>query len=84
TAASTGSDLNGKAAQDAALQIRARLADVAARHFGVEAATVRFADGLVLAGEQSLPFVELVMKAYLQRVQLWSDGFYSTPKVHWD
>jgi xanthine dehydrogenase large subunit len=39
---------------------------VAARHFGVEATTVRFADGLVLAGEQSLPFVELVMKAYLR------------------
>jgi xanthine dehydrogenase large subunit len=55
TAASTGSDLNGKAAQDAALQIRARLAEVAARHFGVEATTVRFADGLVLAGEQSRP-----------------------------
>ncbi|NQE47963.1 xanthine dehydrogenase molybdopterin binding subunit [Herbaspirillum rubrisubalbicans] len=84
TAASTGSDLNGKAAQDAALQIRARLAEVAARHFKVEVSALRFADGLVLAGEQSLPFVELVMQAYLQRVQLWSDGFYSTPKVHWD
>ncbi|QJQ02165.1 xanthine dehydrogenase molybdopterin binding subunit [Herbaspirillum rubrisubalbicans] len=84
TAASTGSDLNGKAAQDAALQIRARLAEVAARHFQVETSALRFADGLVLAGEQSLPFVELVMQAYLQRVQLWSDGFYSTPKVHWD
>ncbi|WP_288393136.1 xanthine dehydrogenase molybdopterin binding subunit [uncultured Herbaspirillum sp.] len=84
TAASTGSDLNGKAAQDAALQIRARLAEVAARHFKVETSALRFADGLVLAGEQSLPFVELVMQAYLQRVQLWSDGFYSTPKVHWD
>ncbi|WP_288407398.1 xanthine dehydrogenase molybdopterin binding subunit [uncultured Herbaspirillum sp.] len=84
TAASTGSDLNGKAAQDAALQIRARLAEVAARHFKVESSALRFADGLVLAGEQSLPFVELVMQAYLQRVQLWSDGFYSTPKVHWD
>ncbi|WP_044530658.1 xanthine dehydrogenase molybdopterin binding subunit [Herbaspirillum sp. B65] len=84
TAASTGSDLNGKAAQDAALQIRARLAEVAARHFKVESSALCFADGLVLAGEQSLPFVELVMQAYLQRVQLWSDGFYSTPKVHWD
>jgi len=84
TAASTGSDLNGKAAQDAALQIRERLAQVAARHFGVDASAIRFADGLVMAGEQSIAFVELVMKAYLQRVQLWSDGFYSTPKVHWD
>ncbi|NUU01237.1 xanthine dehydrogenase molybdopterin binding subunit [Herbaspirillum robiniae] len=84
TAASTGSDLNGKAAQDAALQIRARLAQVAAKRFEVDASEVRFADGLVIAGEQSVAFPDLVMQAYLQRVQLWSDGFYSTPRVHWD
>ena len=34
TAASTGSDLNGKAAQDAARQIRARLAQFAAERYG--------------------------------------------------
>ncbi len=84
TAASTGSDLNGKAAQDAALQIRARLAQVAATLLGAEADAVRFADGRVMAGEQSMAFGEVVMKAYLQRVQLWSDGFYATPTVHWD
>ena len=84
TAASTGSDLNGKAAQDAALQIRARLAAVAAKRFDVDVAEVRFADGLAIAGEQSIAFADLAMQAYLQRVQLWSDGFYSTPKVHWD
>jgi xanthine dehydrogenase large subunit len=84
TAASTGSDLNGKAAQDAALQIRNRLVQVAARHFQTSAEQIRFADGSVSDGEQSLGFTELVMQAYLQRVQLWSDGFYSTPRVHWD
>ncbi|MBL8442876.1 MAG: molybdopterin-dependent oxidoreductase, partial [Zoogloeaceae bacterium] len=35
-------------------------------------------------GDRTLPFVELVMQAYLARVQLWSDGFYTTPKLHWD
>ena len=84
TAASTGSDLNGKAAQDAALQIRQRLSAVAAKKFACDASEVQFADGVVSAGTQSLPFDELVMQAYLQRVQLWSDGFYSTPRVHWD
>ena len=84
TAASTGSDLNGKAAQDAALQIRDRLAQVAAKRFQVDASAVHFADGIVSSGAQSLPFTELVAQAYLQRVQLWSDGFYSTPRVHWD
>jgi xanthine dehydrogenase large subunit len=24
------------------------------------------------------------MSAYVARVQLWSDGFYATPKLHWD
>ena len=33
---------------------------------------------------QSISFNELVNEAYLNRVQLWSDGFYKTPKLKWD
>ncbi|HRD35539.1 MAG TPA: xanthine dehydrogenase molybdopterin binding subunit, partial [Rhodocyclaceae bacterium] len=84
TAASTGADLNGKAAEDAARQIRLRLAELAARTHGGDTAAVRFADDQVYVGDRTLPFVELVMQAYLARVQLWSDGFYTTPKLHWD
>jgi xanthine dehydrogenase large subunit len=84
TAASTGADLNGKAAQDAARQIRERLAQHVARGRGVEAASVCFgADHVEVAGER-LPFADVVMSAYLARVQLWSDGFYATPGLHWD
>jgi xanthine dehydrogenase large subunit len=84
TAASTGSDLNGKAAQDAARQIRDRLAAFAAAQHGGEASAVRFADDEVRVNGLVLPFTELVLQAYLARVQLWSDGFYATPKLHWD
>ncbi|MBC7584356.1 MAG: xanthine dehydrogenase molybdopterin binding subunit [Tardiphaga sp.] len=84
TAASTGADLNGKAAQDAARQIRERLAAFAAQTFGVDAAEVRFAAGQVRAGEHAIAFKALVAKAYLARVQLWSDGFYATPGLSWD
>ncbi|WIV96595.1 xanthine dehydrogenase molybdopterin binding subunit [Kinneretia aquatilis] len=86
TAASTGSDLNGKAAQDAARQIRLRLQPLAAQLLGCTEAELRFAgDHVHGAGESSsLPFTELVAKAYLQRIQLWSDGFYATPGLHWD
>ena len=84
TAASTGADLNGKAAQDAARKIRARLAEFAAGQYGGAANEVRFAAGNVFVGGLSLPFEELVAKAYLARVQLWSDGFYATPGLHWD
>lgn len=87
TAASTGSDLNGKAAQDAARQLRERLAAFAAKQYGdgaVDASMVRFGDDRVWIGSTGVPFGEVVAKAYLARVQLWSDGFYATPKLHWN
>ena len=84
TAASTGADLNGKAAQDAARTIRERLAAFAAQQYGGEANVVRFAADTVFVNGLALPFGELVAKAYLARVQLWSDGFYATPGLHWD
>ena len=84
TAASTGSDLNGKAAQDAARQLRERLAALAAEQLGGDASEVEFSDDCVRSAGQSLPFVQLVQMAYENRVQLWSDGFYKTPGLHWD
>ena len=84
TAASTGSDLNGKAAQDAARQIRERLARLFAHQHGVDDATVRFENERVRGGDVEVGFDELVAQAYVARVQLWSDGFYATPGLHWD
>ena len=92
TAASTGTDLNGKAAQDAARQIRERLAAFFADKHGGDAAAVRFANNKVSsgptvdgqAGAPAVSFDDLVMQAYQARVQLWSDGFYATPGLHWD
>ncbi|MEZ5448346.1 MAG: molybdopterin cofactor-binding domain-containing protein [Thiolinea sp.] len=84
TAASTGADLNGKAAEHAAHQIRARLTDVFLSHFTLQPQPVQFADNQVSAGEHALSFRELVGLAYQARVQLWSDGFYKTPDLHWD
>ncbi|WP_083748778.1 xanthine dehydrogenase molybdopterin binding subunit [Pelomonas sp. KK5] len=84
TAASTGADLNGKAAQDAARKIKLRLAALAAKLMGGVAEEVRFGGDVVRSGEASMPFPELVAKAYLERVQLWSDGFYATPGLSWD
>ncbi len=84
TAASTGADLNGKAAQDAARQIRERLTAFAAQTFKVDPAKILFADNHVLIDGSPEPFQSLVRKAYNARVQLWSDGFYATPGLHWD
>jgi xanthine dehydrogenase large subunit len=85
TAASTGADLNGKAAQDAARQIRERMSAYAVKLYGDDdGQPVRFFDNKVHVNGHVLPFPELVQKAYLARVQLWSDGFYATPGLHWD
>ena len=84
TAASTGADLNGKAAQIAAAQVRERLAAFASGRYGGAAGDVRFAADRVHVNGEAHPFVEIVAQAYLARVQLWSDGFYATPGLHWD
>ena len=84
TAASTGADLNAMAAMDAAATIRARLCEFLARTTGCDPAAVSFQDGQVEAGDTRFAFAQLVQQAYEARVQLWSDGFYTTPKIHWD
>jgi len=84
TAASTGSDLNGKAAQDAARQIRERLAACAAARHGGTLDAVRFANDKVEVAGRTLGFDTVVGEAYLDRVQLWSDGFYATPGLSWN
>ena len=84
TAASTGSDLNGKAAQHAAHQIRERLAQFAAGRYGGVSNSVTFANDKVHVNGKSLPFADVVAAAYTERVQLWSDGFYATPGLSWD
>jgi len=84
TAASTGADLNGKAAQNAARKIRDRLAEFAAEYFSGDATDIEFANDRVSCGEQSLAFTEFVVLAYQSRVQLWSDGFYKTPGLNWN
>jgi xanthine dehydrogenase large subunit len=84
TAASTGADLNGKAAEDAARQIKIRLAEFAAAQLGGNAADVVFASDSVTVNGKAIAFTDLVQQAYHARVQLWSDGFYATPKLNWD
>lgn len=84
TAASSGSDLNGMAAQIAARQIRDRLAALAGDHFGVPAAEVQFRDDHVFAGNESVSFAELAKRAHMARTHLSAAGHYATPKLHWD
>ena len=84
TAASSGSDLNGMAALDAAEQIKARLVGFAVEKWGVPATDVSFLPNAVRVGTEIIPFDAFIKQAYMARVQLSAAGFYKTPDIHWD
>ena len=84
TAASSGSDLNGMAAQNACVTIRDRLAEFIAAKHNTSPDCVRFADGKVQFGDEAFDFDQVVLWAYQARVSLSSTGFYATPKIVWD
>ncbi|RDE22874.1 xanthine dehydrogenase molybdopterin binding subunit [Motiliproteus coralliicola] len=84
TAASSGADLNGKAAQNAAQTIKQRLVVFAAHHFNVTEEDVRFANNHVLIRDEVLPFAEFIQLAYFHQISLSSTGFYRTPKIYYD
>jgi xanthine dehydrogenase large subunit len=68
TAASSGADLNGMAAKNAAETIRERLDAFAATQ----------------EGSASWTFGQLCRRAHLARISLAATGFYATPKIHYD
>jgi xanthine dehydrogenase large subunit len=84
SAASSSSDLNGKAAQAAAQTIRQRLIRLACDTYAVEPREIHFHDGRVRIGEHECSFAELVQQAHRARVSLSSTGYYRTPKIQWD
>ncbi|MEL7310804.1 MAG: xanthine dehydrogenase molybdopterin binding subunit [Pseudomonadota bacterium] len=84
TAASSGSDLNGMAARNAAMKLRRRLTAFAAAEHGVTEANVRFVRNAVEIGDRSVTFEQLVKDAYMARISLSATGFYKTPKISYD
>ncbi|HTQ70029.1 MAG TPA: xanthine dehydrogenase molybdopterin binding subunit [Acidocella sp.] len=83
TAASSGTDLNGMAAFNAAQAIRQRLAAFAARQFSVAPEDVQFTPAGVQAGAELLSFPEFCRLAYMNRISLSATGFYATPEIHY-
>lgn len=86
TAASSGTDLNGKAVQNACLTLKARLAECYAKSLSRDddANLVEFVGDEVRLGEHSISFVELIQSAYFARVSLSASGFYKTPKLQYN
>jgi xanthine dehydrogenase large subunit len=84
TAASSGSDLNGMAAQAAARTIKTRIIEFASAQTGVPPGEIHFRDNKVFIGSRVVPFSEIARRAWEVRLSLSSTGFYATPKIHWD
>ncbi len=88
TAGSTGSDLNGWAAYNAATTLKDRMIKFAANKYGVREQDIEFRDNQVHIGSsgsnQVLAFGELAKQCYMGRVSLSSTGFYKTPDIVWD
>ena len=84
TAASSGTDLNGMAAQAAARTIKGRMRAHLAELHQCNPDSVTFTNGRVRAGAAEMSFAEAAKTCYLGRVSLSSTGFYATPKIHWD
>jgi len=84
TAASSGADLNGMAAKNAAEIIKQRLVDFLVREYKVTPEDVEFRNGQVRVRDHFLSFEEMIQKAYFGQVSLSSTGFYRTPKIYYD
>ncbi len=84
TAASSGSDLNGMAAEIACKEIRKRMARFLAEKAGLKPREVLFEGGKVIIGTRELSFAEAALDCYLGRVSLSATGFYKTPDISWD
>ncbi|MCE7742848.1 MAG: molybdopterin-dependent oxidoreductase [Candidatus Heimdallarchaeota archaeon] len=84
TAASSGADLNGKAVEIACKAINERLLNVAKEKLGE--GNLALKDEIVYLNDEktNLTWEELVMSAYLSRVNLSSQAYFAMPGIHYD
>ena len=84
TAASSGTDLNGKAAQQAAEILRQRLTEMLCRLHQCSPQEVSFSNGVVRVGQRHFTFAEVAQLAWLNQVPLSATGYYRVPGIHYD
>ncbi len=84
TSGSTGTDLNGAAAVDAARRIKRDLVAFACDEWRVHEDEVRFENETVRIGREVVTWHHFTEAAYAARVPLSSTGFHKVPHIHWD
>jgi len=84
TAASSGADLNGKAAQNAAQILRDRMTEMLCQQHHCAADAVHFSNGIVRVVDKHFTFAQVAQQAWLNQVPLSATGFYKVPGIHYD
>jgi len=84
TAASSGTDLNGKAAQNAAEILRERMRTMLCSLHNCLPEAVSFNNGVVRAGDHYYTFAQVAQLAWLNQVPLSATGYYRVPGIHYD
>ncbi|PLR31955.1 xanthine dehydrogenase molybdopterin binding subunit [Chimaeribacter arupi] len=84
TAASSGTDLNGKAAQNAAETIKQRLIAMLMATHQAQADEIVFRNGVVRVKDRYYSFAEVARQAHFNQVSLSATGYYRTPKIFYD
>lgn len=84
TAASSGADLNGKAAEIAAQTLKQRLIAMLSELHHCPEDQVTFSNGVVCAADKYFSFAQVAMLAWLNQVPLSATGFYKVPGIHYD
>ncbi|WNN46367.1 xanthine dehydrogenase molybdopterin binding subunit [Winslowiella toletana] len=84
TAASSGTDLNGKAAQNAAEILRERMTSMLCQLHHCTPDAVSFRNGIVKVADKHFSFAEVSQMAWLNQVPLSATGYYKVPGIHYD
>lgn len=84
TSGSTGTDLNGAAAVDAARRVKRDLVTFACDAWHVHEDEVSFENETVRLGAHIVSWHSFIEAAYAARVPLSATGFHKVPHIHWD
>jgi xanthine dehydrogenase large subunit len=86
TAASSGADMNGRAAEIACRAIIDRLRPVAAELLEINPKKIGIEGGIVTVGGKAtqVGWERLVTDAYFKRISLSAQAHYATPRIHFD
>ncbi len=87
TAASTGSDINGHAIKLATERLKKRLNEFFSKRYGFDKDSIVWEDSMIYDSrnpKDRYPLEELVKMAYMARISLSEQAYYSTPGVFFD